>query len=69
MFFSQKASPSKLLAKSALPERVFDVVEIGRRSEFHNPVGFYDELGRYHYTNPVQEASARVVEKIKELVG
>lgn len=69
MLFMKKVSPSDLLAKSALPERVFDVVDIGRRNEFHNPVGFYDELGRYHYTNPVQEASARVVEKIKELVG
>jgi hypothetical protein len=69
MFFPKKVSPSDLLAKSALPERVFDVVDIGRRNEFHNPVGYFDELGRYHYTNPVQEAAARVVQKIQELVG
>lgn len=69
MLFSKKVSPSRLLAKPALPERVFGVVEIGRRNEFRHPEGFYDELGRYHHTNPVQEASARVVEKIKQLVG
>lgn len=67
--FGKRPTPSTLLTKATPPERVFDVVDIGRRNEFRHPIGIFDEWGRYHYLNPIQEVVVSIGEKVKEIVG